>query len=117
MREASWIPETLDVWQHNTGLLEPVTEDWHCLVVFIKVRNMMHRNESISLMYIQAAWKSLYKKSAGDRGTVTFFKNLLNRVAVTNEPKRDVDATVDFLQTVIKGHWLACACQILGVKG
>ena len=25
-----------------------------------------------------------------------------------------VYATIDFLTTVVKGHWLACACDILG---
>ena len=32
------------------------------------------------------------------------------------EPKHSVDATIDFLMTVYKGHLLACACKILGIK-
>ena len=31
-------------------------------------------------------------------------------------PKKEVDATLDFLYTVIKGHWLVCACEILGIS-
>ena len=35
---------------------------------------------------------------------------------VSNDPKKEVDATIDFLYTVIKGHWLACACEILSIS-
>ena len=45
-----------------------------------------------------------------------FFRNQLNRVAVSNDPKKEVNATIDFLFTIIKGHWLACACEILGIS-
>ena len=45
-----------------------------------------------------------------------FFRNRLNRIAVTKDPKKEVDATIDFLYTVLKGHWLACACNILGIS-
>ena len=44
-----------------------------------------------------------------------FFRNRLNRIAVTKDPKK-VDAATDFLYTVLKGHWLACACNILGIS-
>ncbi len=36
-------------------------------------------------------------------------------MTVSNDPKKDVDATIDFLYTVVKGHWIACACEILGI--
>ena len=61
-------------------------------------------------------WKSLYKQSAKDQGTLLYFKNCLNRVGICNEPKKKVDATVEFLHTVVKGHWLAHACNILGIS-
>ena len=57
----------------------------------------------------------MYGASSGDYGTLGFFRNKLNRIAVTKEPKKDVNATLDFLDTVIKGHWLACACNVLGI--
>lgn len=40
----------------------------------------------------------------------------MNRVSVTKDVKKEVDATLDFLTTVIKGHWLACASEILGLS-
>lgn len=58
----------------------------------------------------------MYRLSPGDYGTLGFFRNRLNRIAVTKDPKKDVNATLDFLETVIKGHWLASACDILGVS-
>ena len=57
----------------------------------------------------------LFAKSSGDYGTIVFFKNRLNRITVTKEPKQNVNATVDFFETVTKGHWIACACEILNV--
>ena len=36
-------------------------------------------------------------------------------MAVSKEPKRSVDATVEFLDTVVKGHRIGCACEILGI--
>ena len=61
------------------------------------------------------AWKQLFSKSAYDFGTLAFFRNRLRRVAVSKEPKKAVDATIEFLDTVVKGHWLGCACELLGI--
>ena len=63
----------------------------------------------------QVAWKCLYSKSSGDHGTVAFFRNRLGRIAVSKEPKKDVNATIDLLEVVVKGHWIACACDVLGI--
>ena len=64
---------------------------------------------------MQVAWKRLYSKSTRDHGTLVFFRSLLNRQAVTDDPK-DVNACVDLLQTVVTGHLLASACTILKIK-
>ena len=45
-----------------------------------------------------------------------FFRNCLNRVVIGKDPKKEVDATLAFLYTIVQGHWLACACNILGVS-
>lgn len=44
-----------------------------------------------------------------------YFRNKLNRTSLSKDVKKQVDATVDFLYTVVKGHWIACACEILGI--
>ena len=65
---------------------------------------------------LQVAWKNLFLKSSGDHGTLAFFKAKLSRSPVPNkEPKKDVNASIDFLNTVVKGHWLACACDVLEI--
>jgi len=51
-----------------------------------------------------------------DIGTLAYFKTRLGRVAVTSEPKKAVDACIDFFETVVTGHWIACACEILGIS-
>ena len=51
-------------------------------------------------------WKNLYEQSARDHGTLGF---------VTTDVKKAVDANLEFLDTVIKGHLLASACRILGI--
>ena len=45
-----------------------------------------------------------------------FFRSLLNWVTVTNDPKKCVDTTIDFLTTTVKGHIIACALEILVVS-
>jgi hypothetical protein len=57
------------------------------------------------------------KPSCGDYGTLSFFRNRLSRLAVSKDPKKNVNASLDFLDTVVTGHWLACACDVLGVSG
>lgn len=34
---------------------------------------------------------------------------------MSSEPKKAVDATIEFLEAVVKGHWVGCACDILGI--
>lgn len=46
-------------------------------------------------------WKLLYGKSSGDHGTLAYFRNHLRRIAVTGDPKKDVNACVDFISTVM----------------
>lgn len=88
-----------DTVMERVHLLEPVCEDWHFLVTLLRV-----------------AWQKLYSKSSSDYGTLAFFRSRLNRVTVSNEPKKCVDACIEFFETVVKGHWLACACEILGLS-
>ena len=66
--------------------------------------------------FLQVIWKTLYKSSAKCHGTLMFFRNKLNRTSISNEVKKQVDATVDLLYTVVKGHWVACACLVLGIS-
>lgn len=40
----------------------------------------------------------------------------MNRIAVTKDPKKDVNACIDFIDTVVKGHYVACACEVLGIS-
>ena len=55
---------------------------------------------------------SLEESPGNDFGTLTFFRNRLRRIAMSNIPKKDVNATIDLLEVVVKGHWIACACEI-----
>lgn len=60
-------------------------------------------------------WKSLYCQSSSDHGTLGYFQSLLNRKTIKGDPKKAVDATLEFLRTVVAGHFLACACEELGI--
>ena len=68
------------------------------------------------LTLIQVWWKAQYGTSSGDHGTLAFFRSRLNRIAVTKDPKKDVNACMDFIYTVVKGHYVACACRVLGIS-
>ena len=65
---------------------------------------------------LQMVWKTLYCQSSRDHGTLGYFRSKLNRTSVTSEPKKDVNACLDFLLTVVKGHLLAAACELLHVQ-
>ena len=58
----------------------------------------------------------MYGKSASDHGTLCYFKSLLRRTTVTSDVKKAVDANVEFLLTIFKGHVLAKACKILEIS-
>lgn len=51
-----------------------------------------------------------------DHGTLRHFRDILHRVAVGKDIKKDVNACIDFLLTVLKGHFVASACEVLGIK-
>ena len=88
-----------DTPRERLELLEPQMEDWHCLVTLLQV-----------------AWKTLFKSSPGDHGTLGFFKALLGRSAVQKDPKKAVDASVDFFTSVYTGHIVEAACRELGIS-
>ena len=67
------------------------------------------------MLISQVLWKTIYSNSACNHGTLMFFRNKLNRTSLSTDPKKQVDATIDFVNTVVKGHWIACACEILGI--
>ena len=71
-------------------------------------------DQKLWLTHLQVWWKAEYGKSSGDHGTLAFSRSSrLNRIAVTKELKKDVNACIDFISTVMKGYFLACACGIL----
>ena len=54
--------------------------------------------------------------SSKDGGTLVQLRNLTRRNLPQN-PKNDVNATDDFMDLICKGHILAAAMTILGIKG
>ena len=68
------------------------------------------------IFHIQTIWKCLYQKSGLNHGTLGFFKCKLNLSAVKKNPKDDVNASLGFLTTVVNGHLLGCACNVLGIS-
>ena len=115
-----------NIQQERLDVFEPVAEDWHCQLCII----MVHLYQKITIIifsfcytyfsltqFLQMMWKALYGKSASDHGTLAFFRSQLRRVAVTADPKKDVNACVDLIYTVMKGHILACACENLNLSG
>ena len=60
-------------------------------------------------------WKCLFGHTSRDHGTLRYFKSLLNWTEVSKDPKKAVDPAVEFLLTVVTGHIIAVAFEILGV--
>ena len=68
------------------------------------------------LFHFQVIWKSLFGRTSQEHGTLGYFKSVLNRTPVKKDPKKNVDACLDLLLSVVKGHFLASACTYLGIK-
>ena len=66
-------------------------------------------------MQTQVIWKKLFKASSSDHGTFYHFCSLLGRLPKAKDPKKDMNACTDVLFTVLKGHYVACACSLLGI--
>ena len=64
----------------------------------------------------QVAWKSLFKVSSRDHGTLYNFSSLLGRVPKAKDPKTDLHACMDTLLTVFKGDVVSAACDVLGIE-
>ena len=58
----------------------------------------------------------MYAQSAREHGTLRYFQGLLHRNTVNADVKKAVDANLEFMDTVFKGHILACACRILEIS-
>ena len=56
-------------------------------------------------------------KAAAEAPTLRGIRNLLNRTSVPNDPKKDVKATEDFLDLIIKCHVVAAASTVMANKG
>ena len=61
-------------------------------------------------------WKKLFKDSSRDHGTLGQFCSLLGRHPSAKDPKKDMNACSDFLMTVLNGHYIAAACNSLGLE-
>ena len=64
---------------------------------------------------LQVIWKTLYSTSSRDHGTLGHFCSLLGRLPRAKDPKKDFDACLDALFTVLKGHFVAAACCEMGI--
>ena len=53
--------------------------------------------------------------SARDHGTVWHLCSLLGRLPSAKDPKKDMNACMDVLITVLKDHYVASACTLLGI--
>ena len=63
----------------------------------------------------QVIWKNLFKASSSDHDTFSHLCSLLGRLPKAKDPKKDMNACTDALLTVLKGHYVACACSVLGI--
>lgn len=68
------------------------------------------------LYLLQVIWKSLFTTSSRDHGTLGHLCSLLGRLPKAKDPKKDFNACSDALFTILKGHFVAAACDTLEIK-
>ena len=54
--------------------------------------------------------------SSRDHGTLGHFFSVLGRLPRAKDPKKDFNACLDALFTVLKGHFVAAACSEMGIS-
>ena len=84
------------------------------IVAVLIIQNTCQRVILCSIL--QLTWKKLFKSSSRDHGTLGHFCSLLRRLPAAKKPKDEVNACVDILLTILKGHYIAAACSILGIS-
>ena len=82
-------------------------------LVHMNTHNFIHTHTHT--MQTQVIWKKQFKASSSDHGTFYHFCSLLGRLPKAKDPKKDMNACTDVLFTVLKGHYVACACSLLGI--
>ena len=105
-------------------LFESVCEDWHALMCFPVVRVLIMYSPTFcqhtcvhntiltrTIVITQIIWKKCYAASSRDHGTLGHFCSLLGRLPKVKKPKENMNACVDILFTVLKGHFIASACK------
>ena len=68
------------------------------------------------MLTLQVIWKQLFAPSSRDHGTMSQFCSLLGRLPAAKDPKKDMNACTDILMTVLKGHYIAAASNMLGIS-
>ena len=51
-----------------------------------------------------------------EQGTLYQLRNLINRRSVVKKVKSDVNACEDFLESVLTGHIISCAMEVLDMS-
>ena len=68
-------------------------------------------------IFLQVIWKYYYNSnSAPEHGTLYQLRNKLNRANVLKNPKSNFNACDDFIETVVVGHILAAAFNVLEIS-
>ena len=58
----------------------------------------------------------MFTTSSSNHGTLSQMCSLLGRLPAAKDPKKDMNASTDFLTTVLSGHYVAAACNILELE-
>jgi hypothetical protein len=57
----------------------------------------------------------LFSNSSRDHGTLKYFCSLLCQLPKAKVPKKDFNACIDILFTILKCHYITPACSVLGI--
>ena len=110
-----------DTPREHLQLLEPQTEDWHCLVCMLTVSFILSLWLYSAFIYslcLSYLFLGYLEVSECHEIMVLwgYFKSILNRKPVKKNPKNNTNACNNFLLTVVKGHLLTSVCTYLEVK-
>ena len=70
---------------------------------------------TVPLLPLKIIWNKHFGKSCSDHRTLGQLFALINRLPTASNPKKDMNSSTDALFTVLKGYFLAFACEELKI--
>ena len=82
----------------------------------VKLFEIVRETHALAMYSNVGNLEEIFKASSSDHGTFGHLCTLLGRIPAAKVPKKDMNTCTDALFTVLKGHFVAYTCKLLGIS-